>query len=152
MNGTEDDIIEFIEGFKNEFKGLSGRSFISKISQRSFKIQNSVTVYRKSTPLGVKGSLIYNEMLKKNKLTKKYPKIQEGEKIKYTYLVEPNPTGDSFGNSTKEFNLDDYIDYDKQFQKSFLDPMKGILDTIGWECEKKDNHGFLFLTNIIYMI
>ena len=56
-------------------------------------------------------------------------------------LTEPNPTGDSaiamLGTLPKEFNLDDYIDYDKQFQKSFLDPMKGILDTIGWECEKK---------------
>ena len=88
-------------------------------------------------------------MLKKNKLTKKYPKIQEGEKIKYTYLVEPNPTGDSalamLGTLPKEFNLDDYIDYDKQFQKSFLDPMKGILDTIGWECEKSLQSWISFL-------
>ena len=142
MNGTEADIIEFIEGFKNEFKELTAEEVSFPRSVKGLaKYRDSATIYRKSTPLHVKGSLIYNEMLKKNKLTKKYPKIQEGEKIKYTYLVEPNPTGDSaiamLGTLPKEFNLDDYIDYDKQFQKSFLDPMKGILDTIGWECEKK---------------
>jgi DNA polymerase elongation subunit (family B) len=80
-------------------------------------------------------------MLEKNKLTKKYPKIQEGEKIKYTYLMEPNPSGDSaiamLGTLPKEFKLDEYIDYDRQFEKSFLDPMKGILETIGWDYEKK---------------
>ena len=80
-------------------------------------------------------------MLERNKLTKKYPKIQEGEKIKYTYLKEPNPTGDSaiamLGELPKEFKLEDYIDYDRQFQKSFLDPMRGILDTIGWDYERK---------------
>ena len=80
-------------------------------------------------------------MLERNKLTKKYPKIQEGEKIKYTYLKEPNPTGDSaiamLGELPKEFKLEDYIDYDRQFQKSFLDPMRGILDTIGWDHERR---------------
>ena len=142
MNGTEADIIEFIEGFKNEFKRLTAEEVSFPRSVKGLaKYRDSATIYRKSTPLHVKGSLIYNEMLKKNKLTKKYPKIQEGEKIKYTYLIEPNPTGDTaiamLGTLPKEFNLGDYIDYDKQFQKSFLDPMKGILDTIGWECEKK---------------
>ena len=82
-------------------------------------------------------------MLEKNKLLKKYPKIQEGEKIKYTYLKEPNPTGDSaiamLGELPKEFDLDNYIDYDRQFEKSFLDPMKGILTCIGWDYERKAN-------------
>ena len=67
--------------------------------------------------------------------------IQEGEKIKYTYLMEPNPSGDSaiamLGTLPKEFNLQKYIDYDRQFEKSFLDPMKGILEKIGWDYEKK---------------
>ena len=80
-------------------------------------------------------------MLKKNKLTKKYPIIQEGEKIKYTYLKEPNPTGDSsiamLTTLPKEFKLENYIDYDRQFEKSFLDPMKGLLETIGWDYERK---------------
>ena len=142
VNGTEDDVIEYIEKFKGQFKSLSAEevSFPRSVKGLS-KYQDSVTVYRKSTPLHVKGSLIYNMMLKKNKLTKKYPIIQEGEKIKYTYLKEPNPSGDSaiamLTTLPREFNLEEYIDYDRQFEKSFLDPMKGILEKIGWDYEKK---------------
>ena len=41
------------------------------------------------------------------------------------------------GTLPKEFKLQEYIDYDRQFEKSFLDPMKGILEKIGWDYEKK---------------
>ena len=72
---------------------------------------------------------------------KKYQFIQEGEKIKYTYLKVPNPTTDNviamLNTFPKEFELEKYIDYDLQFTKSFLDPLKIILGTIGWETEKK---------------
>ena len=142
VNGTEDEVIDFIENFKSEFKKLEPEEVSFPRSVKGLaKYKDPVTVYRKSTPLHVKGSLIYNMMLDKNKLTKKYPRIQEGEKIKYTYLMEPNPSGDSaiamLSTLPKEFNLDKYIDYDRQFEKSFLDPMKGILETIGWDYERK---------------
>ena len=79
--------------------------------------------------------------MEKKKLESKYPLIQEGEKIKYTYLIEPNPSNQSaismLNTLPKEFNLDKYIDYDRQFEKSFLDPMKGILETIGWNYERR---------------
>ncbi len=142
VNGTEDDVINFIENYRKQFNGLAPEEVSFPRSVKGLaKYRDSATIYRKSTPLHVKGSLIYNMMLEKNKLIKKYPKIQEGEKIKYTYLKEPNPTGDSaiamLGELPKEFNLEDYIDYDRQFQKSFLDPMRGILDTIGWDHERR---------------
>ena len=142
VNGTEDDVINYIEDYKKKFNSLAPEEVSFPRSVKGLaKYRDSATIYRKSTPLHVKGSLIYNMMLEKNKLIKKYPKIQEGEKIKYTYLKEPNPTGDSaiamLGELPKEFKLDDYIDYDRQFQKSFLDPMRGILDTIGWDYERK---------------
>jgi DNA polymerase elongation subunit (family B) len=144
MNGTEDQVIEFIEIFKTKFKTLPPEEVSFPRSVKGLaKYRDSASVYRKSTPLHVKGSLIYNMMLEKNKLTKKYPIIQEGEKIKYTYLKEPNPTGDSsiamLNELPKEFKLETYIDYDRQFEKAFLDPMKVLLQTIGWEHEKKSN-------------
>ena len=37
----------------------------------------------------------------------------------------------------KEFGLTSYIDYDKQFQTSFLEPLDTILKAVGWEYEKK---------------
>jgi len=142
MNGTEEQVIEFIGLFKSKFITLPPEEVSFPRSVRGLdKYKDSASVYRKSTPLHVKGSLIYNMMLEKNKLTKKYPLIQEGEKIKYTYLKEPNPTGDSsiamLNELPKEFKLEDYIDYERQFEKSFLDPMKVLLQTIGWDHEKK---------------
>jgi hypothetical protein len=32
--------------------------------------------------------------------------------------------------------LEKYIDYEKQFQKAFLDPLRIILNKIGWNTEK----------------
>ena len=142
MNGTEDDVIDFIDTYRTQFKSLPAEDVSFPRSVKGLrKYADPASIYRKSTPLHVKGSLIYNMMLKKNKLTKKYPIIQEGEKIKYTYLKEPNPTGDSsiamLTTLPKEFKLENYIDYDRQFEKSFLDPMKGLLETIGWDYERK---------------
>ena len=142
MNGTEDDVIDFIDTYRKQFNSLPAEDVSFPRSVKGLaKYSDPASIYRKSTPLHVKGSLIYNMMLKKNKLTKKYPIIQEGEKIKYTYLTEPNPAGDSaiamLTTLPKEFKLDSYIDYNRQFEKSFLDPMKGLLETIGWDYERK---------------
>jgi len=144
MNGTEDDVINFIEEFKDEFKKLPPEEVSFPRSVKGLaKYHDAASIYRKSTPIHVKGSLIYNKMLQIKRLTRKYPKIQEGEKIKYTYLTEPNPTGDSviamLGPLPKEFDLNDYVNYELQFEKSFLDPMKGLLETIGWDYERRTN-------------
>jgi len=144
MNGTEDDVINFIEEFKTEFKTFPAEDISFPRSVKGLaKYYDSATIYRKSTPIHVKGSLIYNKILQNKRLTRKYPVIQEGEKIKYAYLKEPNPTGDSviamLNNLPDEFDLKQYIDYEKQFSKSFLDPMIGILSVIGWKHERKND-------------
>jgi hypothetical protein len=41
-------------------------------------------------------------------------------------------------------NLDKYVDYDLQFEKSFLEPLKTILDSIGWNVEKTVNLELFF--------
>ena len=144
MNGTEDDVINFIEEFKTEFNTFPAEDISFPRSVKGLaKYYDSATIYRKSTPIHVKGSLIYNKILQNKRLTRKYPVIQEGEKIKYAYLKEPNPTGDSviamLNNLPDEFDLKQYIDYEKQFSKSFLDPMIGILSVIGWKPERKND-------------
>ena len=144
MNGTEDDVINYIESFRKEFRSYSPEEVSFPRSVKGLaKYYDSATIYQKSTPIHVKGSLIYNKILQNKRLTKKYPSIQEGEKIKYAYLKEPNPTGDTviamLNNLPEEFELKQFIDYEKQFSKAFLDPMIGILNIIGWEHERKTN-------------
>ena len=99
------------------------------------------SIYIKGTPIHVRGVLLYNYLLRKHKLTKKYQFIREGEKIKFIYLKEPNPLHENvISVSThlpKEFKLEKYIDYDLQFDKAFLQPIKNILDVIGWQTEKR---------------
>jgi hypothetical protein len=97
-------------------------------------------LYKKGTPIHVKGAILYNHNLKQKNLTKKYQLIQEGEKVKFTYLKMPNPFKDTVisypSRLPKEFELQEYIDYDMQFDKAFLEPIKVILDCMGWKTEK----------------
>jgi hypothetical protein len=99
-----------------------------------------VTLYTKGTPIHVRGAILYNHKLAELGLTKKYQPIQEGEKVKFTYLKLPNHFKEdviSFPSRIpKEFGLDDYINFDVQFDKAFLDPIKVILDCMNWSTEK----------------
>ena len=85
--------------------------------------------------------MIYNNKLKQNKLVYKYPLIQEGDKIKFIKLKDRNPfKHDVISYITKlptEFNLNDFIDRDVQFEKTFITPLSFILESIGWEVEHK---------------
>jgi len=141
MSTNEDTIIQFIEEFRDEFNQLDPEeiSFPRSVSGME-KYQDSNTVYAKGTPIAVKGSLIYNRMIKNSGLSRKYRSIVEGDKIKFTYLKVPNPTNDqviAFPNSLpKELDIHRFVDYDLQFDKSFLDPLKNILNVVGWNTEK----------------
>ena len=150
VSGTEEDVITYIEKFKEKFFGLNMEDIAFPRSVNGLKkYKDSAAVYKKGTPIHVKGSLIYNHMLRSNKLTRKYSVIQEGEKIKFAYLKDPNPAGDrviSILNSLpKEFELEKYIDYDTQFEKAFVEPLKGVLDVIGWETERKSSLDNFFI-------
>ena len=104
------------------------------------KYSDALTLYKSGTPIHVKGAILYNNFLKQNNLTKKHQLIQEGEKIKFTYLKMPNPFKDTVisypTRLPKEMGLDNYIDYDLQFDKAFLEPIKVILDCMKWTTEK----------------
>ena len=141
MNGTESDVQTFIGDFRKHFKELPAEeiSFPRGVNGLS-KWSDAATLYKKGTPIHVKGAILYNMLLKQKNLDKKYPQIQEGEKLKFTYLKTPNPLKDTVisypSKLPTEMGLDDYIDYDTQFDKAFLDPIKIILDCIGWKTEK----------------
>ena len=144
MTSTEGELQEYVSAFRTEFQNLEPGDV-------SFpRTVNGVAKYfcpkdgcRKGTPLHVRGSLVYNKLLDDNELHTSYPRIREGEKIKFTYLKEPNPTRNKviafLNNIPKEFLLDNYVDYDLQFEKSYLDPLKTVLNVIGWNYEEKSS-------------
>ena len=141
LRGTEDDIHEFIKKAKIDFMGLPAEEISSPRGCNGLgKYADSLSLYKLGTPIHVKGAILYNHYLKEKNLTKKYPLIQEGEKLKYTYLKMPNPFKDTVisfpGRLPKEFGLQEYIDYELQFNKSFLEPIKVILDCMEWSTEK----------------
>jgi len=141
MNGTEDDMHNFIRNFREDFRKLPPEEISSPRGCNGLsKYTDSLQLYKLGTPMHVKGAILYNHYLKKMNLTKKYPLIQEGEKLKYSYLKMPNPFKDTVisfpGRLPKEFGLDDYVDYDVQFDKAFLEPIKVILTCMKWTTEK----------------
>ena len=149
MTKTEEDVIRFIDNFKEEFFSMPPEDIAFPRSVNGLtKWSDPVTLYKKSCPIHVRGALLYNFQLKKRKLTHKYPLIQEGEKIKFCYLQKPNIVGENvisfISNFPTEINIHKNVDYKLQFEKSFLYPLKIILDAIGWKTEKEVNLEFLF--------
>ena len=144
MQGTENDIHEFIADFKVNFKKLPVEDISFPRGLNGLKdYADSVIMYKKGTPIHVKGAILYNHHLVKMGLDKKYPKIQEGEKVKFTYIKQPNPFKDMVisypGRLPVEFGLQQYIDYDLQFDKAFIEPIKVVLDCMGWSTEKRNS-------------
>jgi len=144
MSGTEDEVIDYIERCRKEFKSLPPEdiSFPRSVSDVS-KYRCTSNIYIKGTPIHVRGALLFNYYIKQNKLDNKYSLIQNGEKIKFCYLKKPNVIHENIisyiQDFPKELGIDKYVDYQLQFEKAFLEPLKTILDSIGWSVEKTVN-------------
>jgi len=142
MNEDEKAAVKFITDFKMEFMTLPFEEIAFPRSVRDLKkYQDASSIYRKSTPIHVKGSLIYNALLREHKIDTKYPIIRDGDKIKFAYLRTPNPARDSVisspGDLPKVLNIHPYVDYETQFDKSFMEPIKSILDAVGWQIKDR---------------
>ena len=149
MTGTEEDVIEFIDKSRAEFKQLPPEDIsFPRSASDVVKYKSSSMIYIKGTPIHIRGALLFNHYVKKNKLDNKYSLIQNGEKIKFCYLKKPNTLHENVISFIQEFpkelNIDKYVDYDLQFEKSFVEPMKAILDAIGWNVEKTINLELFF--------
>ncbi len=141
MNGTEDEVINFIDKCREEFKKLPPEQVaFPRTASDVRKYYSPSNIYAPKTPIHVRGALLFNHYVKQNNLTNKYSLINNGEKIKFIFLKKPNTIQENvisfIQDFPKELGLDKYIDYELQFEKSFIDPLKSILDSIGWRVEK----------------
>lgn len=144
MDGSNDELLEYIDEFREEFLHLEVAEVAFPRTVKGIdKYSHSVYGYIKGTPIHVKAVIAHNELVKQHDLEKKYPLIKNGEKIKFTYLKVPNPTRDKvigfINGLPPEFGFDKYIDYDMQFEKAYLEPLKSVLGVVNWNYERIAN-------------
>jgi DNA polymerase elongation subunit (family B) len=144
VTSSESEVQKHIEELRVEYMKLSPEdiAFPRGVSEME-KWADAASLYKKGTPIHVRAALLYNDQLNKNKLGSRYERIMSGNKMKFLYMKMPNPLHENvFGFVNvlpKELDLAQYIDYNKQFEKSFLDPIQIILDAMGWNAEKQNN-------------
>ena len=149
MGGTEDDVINFIDDARAKFKKMPPEdiAFPRTVSDVN-KHKSHSSIYAKGTPIHCRGALLYNHYIREMNLDTKYSLINNGEKIKFLYLKKANPIRENVISFISDFpielGVDKYIDYDLQFDKAFLEPVKVILDAIGWNVEKVVNLELFF--------
>jgi hypothetical protein len=150
MSGTEDEVISYIDKCRTEFRKLSPEQIaFPRTASDIRKYRSHSDIYKERTPIHVRGALLFNHYIKDKNLTHKYSLINNGEKIKFIYLKKPNIIRENVISFIQDFptelGLDKYIDYELQFEKSFLDPLKSILDSIGWKTEYTVNLESFFI-------
>jgi DNA polymerase elongation subunit (family B) len=144
LEGDQSKLHDYIHSFRDDFNKLPVEEIAFPRSVNGMKeYMASSTIYRKSTPIHVRGALLLNHHLKELKLDKKYQPIRDGDKIKFVYLKTPNTIQEdiiSFGQELpKELDLHKYINYDKQFEKVFLDPLQIVIQPLGWTVEEQSS-------------
>lgn len=99
------------------------------------------TEQQKSLPIHVAAALAFNRFIRDTGLTKKYTPIRSGEKIKFCYLLNPNPfkshvIGWNTTAAPKELNLEMYIDRQHNFYVGFLKPIQTLMEIVGWSTSR----------------
>lgn len=140
LNDTNEDLIERVGVFKKRFMSAPLEEIASPRGITDIeKWKDTTNVYKLRTPIHVKGSLFHNKLVKEKNLESEYEYITSGSKIKFIYLKIPNPIQSNvisfIGTLPKEFELDEYIDREMQFVKTFLSPLKSFTNLIGWTTE-----------------
>jgi len=138
----EKETQEFIREFRKDFASMDPEdvSFPRSVTNIT-NWSDRKTIYGKGSPIHVRGSLLYNKYLKESKLQKKYELVTNGDRIKFCYLKTPNHIRENViafpDVLPKELKLHNYVNYDMQFEKTFVEPLRLILDAIGWHAEEQ---------------
>ena len=134
---------DFVRQFRIKFRELPFEdiAFPRTVNKLSQYVDNT-TLYRKGTPIHVKGAIVYNNYLVEQKKDKTYMAVKDGDKGKFCHLKLPNPVRvpvmTTPGTLPREFGLEKYIDFDTQYEKAFIEPLIGIVEKIGWTIQLED--------------
>jgi DNA polymerase elongation subunit (family B) len=138
MNGTQADLIKFVEEFRAKFMTLPFEQVAFPRGMNNIgEYADASTIYKKGTPIHVRGALLFNQQLKKANLSQE--PIRNGTKVKFCYMKMPNPLMENVIAFTQflpeEFGLNQYIDYETQFNKTFKEPLELVSNAIKWKLE-----------------
>lgn len=141
LKKDEKHLQAYVKAFEKKFKSLRFDQIAFPRGVNDINKWVEETGHKKGTPIHVRGCIVYNNQIRKNNLQRKYELIRDGDKILFGYLIEPNQTGQNVISCPhglpSELNLDNYIDYDVQLEKTFIEPLKAITSKIGWQVIKK---------------
>lgn len=150
LDKTESELQDYIGVVKEKYKKLTLNeiSIVSSISDIDKYTKDSNVLIPKGCPMHVRGAIIYNKMIKDLKLEGKYQPIKSGDKIKYVFLQMPNHAFSDviayLNYFPEEFELEEYIDYDRMFERSFIGSVENVTDPIKWSWKKKNSIDDLF--------
>jgi DNA polymerase elongation subunit (family B) len=143
LQGEEKSLHTYVKEFRKTFNELPVEEIAFPRGVNGMKQYAGSPIYTKGTPIHVRGALLYNHHCKRMGLAKKYQPIRDGDKIKFVYLKTPNPFQEDViafsQHMPKEFNLESYIDYDKMFEKVFLDALQIVIESLGWKTEEQSS-------------
>ena len=142
LENEEPQVQNYIRELREKFAKMpiEDIAFPRSVNRLPF-YKDSVTLFKKGTPIQVRAALTYNFYVDQHQLNNKYEKIYSGEKIKFCYLKQPNRVQSNVIAFSQilpeEFGVREHVDYDTQFEKAFIEPVKSILDAVGWEVEPR---------------
>lgn len=144
LTQDEDTLISFVAEQREKFMAMPFEDIAFPRGVNGMKeYYDPFTLYAKATPIHVRASLLYNKMIRDKKLDKQYRQIGDGDKIKFSYLKMPNPINENviatLDTLPRKLGLDQYVDYDMQFSKTVLEPLKTVLAPINWHYEKRSS-------------
>lgn len=141
INSDENTVQQYIAKFYDDYMKMPFEEIAKNSSLGSLEEYMDGNGFKSATPQHVKGAISYNKLLKQLNLANKYPMIFKKDKVKFCYLKEPNPTQldviSAPGALPPQFDLDRYLDRNRQYEVTYLEPIRKVLDKIGWEVEKR---------------
>ena len=137
LSGDQQKLLDYIEQFREKFNKADPADIARNSSVKE------MTKYKlgdKGVPMHVKGALQYNAFLRKLNLENKYPKISDGDKIKFVAMNMPNPAQCEViafpsGYLPPEFRIEKYIDREDHLKVGFLTPMTTLATAANMKTE-----------------
>jgi len=143
LRGDERELHSYVMEFRKEFNNMAVEDIAFPRGVNGMKQYAGSPIYSKGTPIHVRGSLLFNHYVKRMGLEKKYQAIRDGDKVRFIYVMKPNPFNEDViafpQELPNEFGIRQFIDYDKQFEKTFLDALQSVIEPLGWKTEEQSS-------------